>query len=136
VRDDTAWKYIAVHPALVIAPSDTSRFLLAMFDSTPRRSALWMTAPATESLASLELLSLDGKTAGRWRAAITPVPLDPAKRGISDLLLFDAADSLATHSTARSRRPLGQTLFRRAEGSASIGRRMEMPEATARSPYR
>ena len=94
VRNDTAWKHVAVHPALVIAPGDTSRFLLALFDSTPRRSALWVTAPAGESLASLELLSLDGKAAGRWRAAISPVALDSARRGISDLLFFDASDSL------------------------------------------
>jgi hypothetical protein len=96
VAPDTSWKDIAVHPALVIAPSDTSRFLLAVFDSTPRRSALWITAPSQESLASLELLSLDGKVAGRWRGAIRPLAGDTSRRAISDILLFDATDSLAS----------------------------------------
>lgn len=97
VRRDTAWKDVAaVHPALVIAPTDTSRFLLALFDSTPKNSALWITAPARESLASLELLSLDGKVAGRWRSSIQPLASDSTRRAISDLLLFDATDSLAS----------------------------------------
>lgn len=96
VRADTVWKYDAVHPTLVIAPSDTSRFLLAVFDSTPRRSALWITSPSREALASLELLSLDGKVAGRWRGSVRPLTADTARRSISDILLFDATDSLAS----------------------------------------
>lgn len=112
VTADTTWKYIAVHPALVIAPSDTTRFLLALFDSTPRRSALWITAPSREMLASLELLSLDGKVAGRWRGAIHPVPADSAKRAISDLLIFDATDSLATNVEGAIAGALGDNVIR------------------------
>ena len=96
VTDDTTWRYVAVRPTMIIAPDDTTRFLIARFDSTPRRSALWVTAPARESLAGLELMSLDGKVEGRWRGAIQPLAGDTARRGISDLLLFDATDSLAT----------------------------------------
>ena len=96
VSDDTAWKYAAVRPALVIAADDTSRFLLAMFDSTPRRSALWLTSPSRESLASVEILSLDGKAAGRWRSVVRPIANQSARSAISDLLLFDATDSLAS----------------------------------------
>jgi hypothetical protein len=95
-RGDTAWRDIAVHPALVIAPSDTTRFILAVFDSTPKNSALWVTFPSRASLASLELLSFDGKVAGRWRGAIPPLAGDTTRRAISDLLLFNATDSLAS----------------------------------------
>ncbi len=95
VRGDTVWKYIGVRPALVIARSDTSRFMLARFDSSARRAALWITAPSVESLASLELFSLDGKVAGRWRSVLKPLASDSSRRNISDILLFDASDSLA-----------------------------------------
>ena len=96
VTNDSAWKDVAVRPALVIAPSDTTRFLLSVFDSTPKRSALWVTAPGRESVASVEVLSLDGVTAGRWRGVLHPIAADTARRGISDLLLFDATDSLSS----------------------------------------
>lgn len=95
VTADTTWRYGWVRPALIVAQSDTTRFLLALFDSTRRRSALWITAPARESLVGLEMLSLDGKIAGRWRGAIAPLAVGTARRGISDLLFFDARDSLA-----------------------------------------
>lgn len=96
VTDDTSWKYIAVRPALVISQSDTTRFLLALFDSTARKSALWITAPSREALAGVEILSLDGKIAGRWRGPVQPIANDTAKTSISDLLLFDATDSVAS----------------------------------------
>lgn len=96
VTGDTIWKYIAVRPALIIAPNDTTRFLIARFDSTPRRSALWATAPSREALAGVELMSLDGKIEGRWRGALQPLTADTSRRGISDLLVFDATDSLAS----------------------------------------
>lgn len=96
VTDDTAWRHPAVRPALVIAPSDTARFLLALFDSTARKSALWVTTPSAEMLAGVELISLDGKAAGRWRGVVQPIPNDSGKPAISDLLLFDATDSLAS----------------------------------------
>ena len=96
VSRDTTWKYAGVRPALVIARSDTSRFTIARFDSSARRSALWITTPPVESLASVELLSLDGKVAGRWRGAMAPLASDTSRRDISDILSFDASDSLAT----------------------------------------
>ncbi len=96
VAADTTWKYVAVRPALIVAADDTTRFLIARFDSTPRRSALWLTAPSREALVGVELMSLDGKIEGRWRAAFQPLAADTARRGISDLLLFDATDSLAS----------------------------------------
>lgn len=112
VTADTSWKYIAVHPALVIAQGDTTRFLLAIFDSTPRRSALWITAPSRESLASLELLSLDGKVAGRWRGAVRPLAIDSARRAISDILIFDGADSLAASIEGAIASALGDSVIR------------------------
>jgi hypothetical protein len=112
VSADTSWKYIAVHPALVIAPSDTTRFLLALFDSTPRHAALWITAPSHESLASLELLSLDGRAAGRWRGAVRPLATDSARRAISDILIFDGADSLATNIEGAIAGALGDNVIR------------------------
>ena len=96
VVGDTTWKYVAVRPALIVASDDTTRFLIARFDSTPRRSALWVTAPSRESLVGVELMSLDGKVEGRWRGALQPLAADTSRRGISDLLLFDATDSLAS----------------------------------------
>jgi hypothetical protein len=96
VTSDTAWKDIGVHPALVVAPSDTTRFLLAVFDSSALRGAVWITTPSQEEIASLELLSLDGKVAGRWRSGVRPLSSDTTARAISDMLLFDASDSLAT----------------------------------------
>ena len=96
VTGDTAWNVAGVRPALVIARGDTSRLMLARLDSSGRRSALWITAPSVESLASVELLSVDGKTAGRWRGAVRPLVSDSARKNISDLLLFDATDSLAS----------------------------------------
>lgn len=96
VTADTVWKDAGVRPALVIARSDTSRFMIARFDSSARRSALWITAPSVESLASVELLSLDGKTARRWRGEVKPLGSDSSRQNISDMLLFDATDSLAS----------------------------------------
>jgi len=94
VGGDTAWHRDAVRPALVIAPTDTTRFLLSLFDSTGRKSALWITFPSREALASVELLSLGGKTAGRWRGVVAPIVNRPGQGVLSDLLLFDATDSL------------------------------------------
>jgi hypothetical protein len=96
VSDDTAWSRAGVRPALVVTAGDTSRFLLALFDSSARRSALWLTSPSKESLASVEILSLDGKVAGRWRGAMKPIANQTPASAISDLLLFDATDSLAS----------------------------------------
>lgn len=113
VTGDTAWRYAAVRPALVIAPSDTSRFLLARFDSSARASALWITAPAVESLASVELLSLDGKTAGRWRGSVAPLQSDSSRNKISDILLFDATDSLAAGIDGAIATALGKSTIAR-----------------------
>jgi hypothetical protein len=113
VTGDTAWKDAGVRPALVIARSDTSRFMIARFDSSARSSALWITAPSVEALASVELLSLDGKTAGRWRGAIKPLASDSSRKNISDMLLFDATDSLASGVDGAIASALGRTAIPR-----------------------
>ena len=113
VTGDTAWRYAGVRPALVIAPSDTSRFLIARFDSSARQSALWITAPSAVSLAGVELLSLDGKTAGRWRGSVTPLATDSTRSNISDILLFDATDSLATDIDGAIATALGRSTVTR-----------------------
>jgi len=96
VSGDTAWSSPVMRSALVIAPDDTARFSIAVLDSAARRDALSIVTATRPMLVGLELLSPDRHTAARWRSALRPITIESTAPVLSDLLLFDATDSLAT----------------------------------------
>jgi hypothetical protein len=96
VSSDSLLSAAPVRSALIIAPDDTARFSLAVIDSAATRDVISIVTVTRPMLVGLELLTPDRHTAGRWRSALTPIMFDSTVPALSDLLLFDATDSLAT----------------------------------------
>ena len=99
VGADSLLSAAPVRSALVIAPDDTTRFSIAVLDSAAKRDVISIATVARPILLGLELLSPDRHTAARWRSALSPITVDSTAPSLSDLLLFDVTDSLATDLT-------------------------------------
>jgi hypothetical protein len=95
VSGDSLLSSPPIRSALIIAPDDTTRFSIAVLDSAARRDVISIVTVTRPMLVGLELLSPDRHTAARWRSELSPIKFDSTAPALSDLLLFDATDSLA-----------------------------------------
>jgi hypothetical protein len=95
VSTDTSWRDRHIRAALAFALGDSMAPTARVVDSAASRGAVMAAFGRSEALASVELLSKDSAVAGRWRSAVQRIP-EGAGPVLSDLLLFDATDSIGS----------------------------------------
>jgi len=113
VTGDTAWKDSPIRAAIAIAPNDSVTPSVVSTDSGRKTGSLMIGAGSSPALIAVELLSLDSAVAARWRSAADPIPNDSSRLVLSDLLLFDATDSLASRLDGALATALGRLVVRR-----------------------
>ncbi len=94
VTGDTAWSGSPVRAAIALTESDSTPPTVVSVESAAKKGALVIGHGSSAMIASVEVLSPDSAAAARWRSAIEPIPKDTSGIALSDLLLFDATDSL------------------------------------------
>lgn len=106
VSADTSWAGRRIRAALAFASGDSAKPRAQISDSVGTRGALMSAFSGPVTLAGVELLSKDSAVAGRWRSAIQQLPAE-AGPALSDLLLFEASDSLGSDLESISQHALG-----------------------------
>jgi hypothetical protein len=112
VSADTSWSGRRIRAALGLAGDDSSGARARVADSAALRGALMSAFSGPAAIASVELLSKDSAVAGRWRGAVQRLPAGSGP-DLSDLLLFDASDSLGSDLESVSQNALGTLILPR-----------------------
>lgn len=112
VTEDTAWHSPLVRAAVTFASSDSLAPVVTSRDSVGKRGTISGAFRDSVALVSVELLANDSSAAGRWRSSVERINRGAAL-ALSDLLLFDATDSLAENLATITRTALAKLVLSR-----------------------